>query len=396
MEDKKKTNHFNCARDRVVAAESGEWRKRANDCPSAAGGVIFCFKMKRKTKIALLVLAAACAAIYVAIPGFSRGRSPQQGELNRRGLSLVAAVVQAGSPLNLYAPCNSFAESRALVPAVSVDARDPYLETCDLSQGLHMGLRCDVPRGYTFFTFDPKMDEHVSHGMIASGGLYDGHVHGALDVALRALMARGIACGSADNVVLDVGSNLGTLALYSASLGCPTHAFEIQPAVACRLEMSIQASSLDVTLHRNAVHSEAGKTFTFANLPSNPGGVGITGEASGGATSLTVTSVRLDDLFADSAGDVVFMKIDTEGNEFEVLKSAERLLSAHKIHNIVVEVRPTQTDMVEFIYAHGYACALIRERGTSITCRGRSLAQVSADVQGIAHDSFSDLFCCVA
>ena len=38
-----------------------------------------------------------------------------------------------------------------------------------------------------------------------------------------------------------------------------------------------------------------------------------------------VKTVKLDDLFQDEA-DIIFMKVDTEGHEFEVLKSAERLL----------------------------------------------------------------------
>ena len=60
-----------------------------------------------------------------------------------------------------------------------------------------------------------KQDEHVSGGMIRSGGLYDGHVHLALDNTIH---EQGIACDE-NNLVLDVGSNLGTLALYAASLG---------------------------------------------------------------------------------------------------------------------------------------------------------------------------------
>ena len=58
-----------------------------------------------------------------------------------------------------------------------------------------------------------------------------------------------------------------------------------------------------------------------------------------------------------------------------------------------MEVRRHQTDMVEFLYSFGFTCALIR--GKRITCEGRSLAQVSAEVQALAPDNFSDMFCCV-
>jgi FkbM family methyltransferase len=320
----------------------------------------------------------------------------------KHGLILVATACAAALCVSQISNAGIIEGRRSppIFPAMPDDQHDPLLEACDLSQGLHMGHRRDVRRKYTFFTFDPTKDKQVSKAMISTGGLYDAHVHAALDVSLKALAGQGIVCNS-DNVVLDVGSNLGTLALYSASLGCPTHAFEIQPAVACRLQMSIRANALDVTLHRNAVHSVAGKTFTFPSLPSNPGGVGISKEAFDSSASRTVTSVRLDDLFDKLKGGVLFMKIDTEGNEFEVLKSADGLLSAQKIFNFVVEVRQHQTDMVEFVYSHGYTCALIREtirwytRRKPITCSGRTVAQLSADVKGIEPHRFSDMFCCV-
>lgn len=348
--------------------------------------------LPRGKKVFLL----ACASLLLFFSGFLlRGYFVP---LRRRSKFGATISVLLRSDSNAHPPCNSGSRGPT-VPALPVHAQSPHVEACDLSQGLHFGHRCDVKRGYTFFTFDPAIDEHVSYGMIHNEGLYDSHVHAALDFSMDELGTRHLECkGEGDqNVVLDVGSNLGSLALYSASLGCPTHAFEIQPAVACRLQLSISASSLNVTLHRRAVHSEAGKTFTFSNVPSNPGGVGLTGEAPDGTTEVTVESVRVDDMFADGKGDVLFMKIDTEGNEFEVLKSAERLLSTHRIHYMVVEVRPSQREMVEFVVNHGYSCALIREAvsRTQVRCRGRSLAQVIADVEAIAHDQFSDMFCCV-
>ena len=125
--------------------------------------------------------------------------------------------------------------------------------------------------------------------------------------------------------------------MYSSFLGCETHAFEIQPAVACRLAMSATASGLDLHVHRNAVHSQSGKLFTFGNIPGNPGGVGLGGVTSGTSNN-AVVSVRLDDIFNSSS--ILFMKIDTEGNEFEVLKSARNLLSSKRIKFMVIEIRP--------------------------------------------------------
>lgn len=360
---------------------------------------------ERTLRVFVRLLTLVCAAIFVVslLRRMTTATLRRSSKLWRK----VDAVMEA--PSNLHAPCNLFAGNRhfATFPAVPVDIYDPHLLACDLSNGLDMGHRCDVKRGYTFFTFDPLKDTQVSAGMMASGGLYDSHVHAALDVSLKALKEeRGITCDGDDHdhVVLDVGSNLGSFALYAASLGCPTQAFEIQPAVACRLEMSIKASSLNVILHRKAVHSEPGRRLTLPSShiqrdPATERGEGLAGAASEGATlPLTVTSARLDDMFADSKGDVLFMKVDMEDNEFEVLKSAERLLSAQKILNIVVEVRHDQTAMVTYLYERGYACALIRANfaARSLTCRGKSLEQVTADVRKIPRDGFGDIFCCVA
>ena len=44
------------------------------------------------------------------------------------------------------------------------------------------------------------------------------------------------------------------------------------------------------------------------------------------------------------------MKIDTEGHEHEVLKSAKLLLSRDIIKYLVVEIRRHQTQMVNFLY----------------------------------------------
>ena len=236
----------------------------------------------RLIRVSIKSFVLAFTAVFVV--GLMRRMTSVTSRRSSRVWRKVDAVLEA--PSNLHAPCNFFARGHrhfATFPAVPDDIHDPHLELCDLSQGLDMGHRCDVKRGYTFFTFDPLKDARVSAGMISSGGVYDGHVHAALDASLEALKKeRGISCADSqgqqgpttvtpDHVVLDVGSNLGSLALYAASLGCPTQAFEIHPAVACRLEMSIKASSLDVLLHRKAVHSQPGKRLPISALSTHHG-----------------------------------------------------------------------------------------------------------------------------
>jgi hypothetical protein len=125
--------------------------------------------------------------------------------------------------------------------------------------------------------------------MLKLGGVFDPQVHKALDVEIARLASgakekahaqgeegkEGGVCDE-NNPVLDVGSNLGTLALYAAAAhGCHVHAFEIQPDVECRLRMSARRNAATrhrVVVHRSAVHSTPVLKMTFPATGANPGG----------------------------------------------------------------------------------------------------------------------------
>ena len=76
-------------------------------------------------------------------------------------------------------------------------------------------------------------------------------------------------------------------------------------------------------------------------------------------TSNIVTTVTLDNLFLGKVESIPFMKIDTEGHEHEVLKSAKLLLSRDIIKYLVVEIRRHQTQMVNFLYENRFTCRLL-------------------------------------
>jgi hypothetical protein len=94
----------------------------------------------------------------------------------------------------------------------------------------------------------------------------------------------------------------------------------------------------------------------------HPGGVSLAGEVEGTEPNehggRVVTTVRLDKEFA-TVRSVPFLKIDTEGNEMEVLKSAEGLLARKAIKSLVVEFRPGQVEMARLLYSHGFRCLLV-------------------------------------
>ena len=260
--------------------------------------------------------------------------------------------------------------------------------------------------GYKFFTFSPMIDHHVSYWLHRTGGFYDFQQHWILDFALRetgfnigaAVTAaaggrRGLpfAPGGEANapLVLDVGSNLGTLTLYAAwTRCCKVHAFELQKDVADNLRRSISANGFGrhAFLHHNAVSNRSGLNVSYDAQPSNPGGVGLRALQPGADRGRVVKTVALDELFfpaaaapvtsmmmkrprkaastsaaggAGSPPNILMMKIDAEGHEMPILHSARRLLRAKAIAHIMVELRREQAnEFVGLMYDSdiGYEC----------------------------------------
>jgi len=107
------------------------------------------------------------------------------------------------------------------------------------------------------------------------------HQHFILDYALKEHNREHMVGNrSLRPIVLDVGSNLGTLTLYAAATRCcSVHAFELQYEVATLLSMSV--GELDVSqrsrtfVHHTAVSDGATRNVSYDSQPSNPGGVGL-------------------------------------------------------------------------------------------------------------------------
>jgi len=298
-----------------------------------------------------------------------------------------------------------FREFRPAPVIPTVSRIDEPVE-CDLKAGLAIGYNCKnwwnpVARNsfYAFFTLDPEVDVYVSREMLQKDGIFDDHVHSALGTA----MEESASCDSR-NPVLDVGSNLGSLTLAAASnYGCAVHAFELQKDIACRVRMSAAANSLNklITVHNNAVSSIDGKQVTFHGNEKNPGGTGmkdVVSDTHRVETSNIVTTVTLDNLFLGKVESIPFMKIDTEGHEHEVLKSAKLLLSRDIIKYLVVEIRRHQTQMVNFLYENRFTCRLLDYKKKNFLwngnpkCKREKLETLQSQVRGIV--LFSDLFCC--
>ena len=279
---------------------------------------------------------------------------------------------------------------------------------CNLNAGLSIGYNCQnwwnpMARNvfYMFFTLDPEIDVYVSRHMLQNNGIFDEHVHGALETALQ----NKPLCDS-KNPILDVGSNLGSLTLATASLhGCVVHAFEMQKDIACRLSMSASSNSLInelIFVHNVAVSSIDGGKKSYNTNENNPGGTAVMDivatDTHYDETLNIITTVTLDNLFYGKVESIPFVKIDTEGHEYEVLKSAKLLMSRNIIKHLVIEIRSHQTQMVRFLYDNRFTCHLLEQEKKSIwngnpKCRnGKKLDTLLSHI--LAIKLFSDLFCC--
>ena len=142
----------------------------------------------------------------------------------------------------------------------------------------------------------------------------------------------------------------GDFGLYAAACGCQVFIFEVQPKMADLIRTSIALNNFStsrVHIMQNAV----------SDLPSNSK---LTFSLQGGATTatngtLSASTIRLDDIKWPSGSSILLLKIDVEGFELNVLRSAEKLFREKRIHHLIFEYtawwtdRAAQKDLIPFV-----------------------------------------------
>jgi FkbM family methyltransferase len=131
-----------------------------------------------------------------------------------------------------------------------------------------------------------------------------------------------------DDIVLDVGAHIGTFAIPIARTGAKVIAFEAQAEAFALLEENARLNGVQIDARQAAIGT--GDALTIDEVPGNSGATFL---RPGGAAR----TVALDDLVARA--DVI--KIDVEGMELEVLRSARRLITSY-LPVAYLEVNPVQ------------------------------------------------------
>lgn len=135
--------------------------------------------------------------------------------------------------------------------------------------------------------------------------------------------------------VIDVGANMGTFSVFAAALGAKL-VLAVEPVSSTFgiLEKNVKRSGFEnVRTFRNAVTGVSGEDATIS-LFDESGKNGMYGEAE---VHETVKSITLTDLLSYTDGRDVFLKMDCEGAEYDVIMNASKE-DMSKVSTIGIEI----------------------------------------------------------
>eukprot|EP00877_Chromochloris_zofingiensis_P013674 jgi/Chrzof1/8560/Cz03g15200.t1 len=194
-----------------------------------------------------------------------------------------------------------------------------------------------------FFAYtNPAYDVDVSAQMHHAGMVEKAISHIFFQTLYKACQVHG------KGLVADVGGNFGWFSLLSASMGCSVISWEPVPQFRAFFEYSTARNGLvdKIQIRPAVVVSEPGKMFNVI-IPQR----GIWGLASIGGANLdkgvdnqgeygqvSVVGEAVDDVIGDQH--VHLLKADVEGFEPGVIASAQKLLAAGRIDNVIMEYSP--------------------------------------------------------
>ena len=196
-----------------------------------------------------------------------------------------------------------------------------------------------------YFVVNPK-DKYVGGAIITYGEFS----HLEMDTFAE--------CINEDTYVLEIGANIGAHTVGLAKLCKFLLAIEPQPQIFQNLATNVFINNLqNVELHNVGVGS--GKTCMFVpktdyDAEGNFGGISLVHSAE--EISAVVEIFPMDSYSDTRYGKNVFVKIDVEGMELEVLKSGARFIENHRPIMYVENDRPEKSkDLTEYLRSLNYA-----------------------------------------
>jgi FkbM family methyltransferase len=172
-------------------------------------------------------------------------------------------------------------------------------------------------------------------------------------------------------VAMDIGANLGAMALLMAHCGASVvHAFEPASGTADILEQTAKQYA-SIAVHRAAMSDHVGTAF-FIDRPS----ASAMNKLADGGHAGNAVPVRTDTIDAFCAGHrierIAFLKIDVEGFEPRVVRGAIRTLSERRVALGMIEIFPqlleaarsSTRELSELLAGLGYSIRNIEKDGS--------------------------------
>lgn len=154
---------------------------------------------------------------------------------------------------------------------------------------------------------------------------------------------------------IDVGANIGIYSLYAAVVNISVSIFAVEPVISTFNELNknikMNQRDLQITGFDLALSSVNG-FGELINVDSRLGSSGAQIATSSGAR-LGSTRVLTGDQLLDSeiskydSKKKIMIKIDTDGNELDVLKGFHRAFASGLVSTVLVETHPTNRDGIE-------------------------------------------------
>lgn len=183
-----------------------------------------------------------------------------------------------------------------------------------------------------------------------------------------------------NEIVIDVGANIGHITLLSAMRNCTTFAFELQIACLDMLRASLRLNQATATIVRRPVSDKVGVKLKMAR-ETECNGMYSTQWA--GDEELETTT--LDALFPYPA-QVKLLKIDIEGHEVHALMGATNMFREGRVDLAIVEASwwPNYWPGPELLAAFKLVANLVYDNGYRIKCIGST---VGGSIEGMQYDS---------
>lgn len=170
---------------------------------------------------------------------------------------------------------------------------------------------------------------------------------------------------SANDVVIDVGANIGAISLIaSTKTKKPIYAFEADPRVLPRLKENISLNNLDdkIRVIEKAVSHKSGLLSFAIESQSEVSHIHYTQSAKTKQKLHQVKTTALDTFLAKhKLSRNLVVKIDVEGAEMLVFKGMKKALKKHQIKMLVFEVNPNvrlfgskPEDLLAFLSTNNY------------------------------------------